>query len=120
MFKTGQGDWTRYRQCFNISPEAEIDLHFGRRDRGTKSYDEAMDEIRKIVRIKLENAQENGSEYLMFCHGYSTSKPGKTTTRSVVRGFMRSKDATPLIERGGCIQHDTVFVAKIRHYDARN
>ena len=27
---------------------------------------------------------------------------------------MRSPDATPLIERNGCIQHDTEFVAKVR------
>jgi hypothetical protein len=27
---------------------------------------------------------------------------------------MRSKAATPLIERRDCIQHQTVFVAKIR------
>jgi hypothetical protein len=32
----------------------------------------------------------------------------------VVREFMRSPDATPLIERSGCIQHDTVFIAKVR------
>jgi hypothetical protein len=36
------------------------------------------------------------------------------TARSVVRGFMRFKDATPLIERNGCLQHRTAFLAKVR------
>ena len=41
-----------------------------------------------------------------------------STARSQVRSFMRSKDATPLIDRRGCIQHETVFVAKLRSTDA--
>jgi hypothetical protein len=39
---------------------------------------------------------------------------GKTTARSQVRRFIRSKAATPFIERARCIQHETVFVAKVR------
>jgi hypothetical protein len=31
---------------------------------------------------------------------------------------MRSRAATPLIERNGCVQHDTAFVAKIRSLPA--
>jgi hypothetical protein len=42
------------------------------------------------------------------------SRPGKTTARSVVRGFMRSKEATPFVVKVDCIQHNTVFIAKIR------
>jgi hypothetical protein len=54
----------------------------------------------------------------MFIHGWHTSRVGRTTARSVVRGFMRSKGATSLIERKHCIQHQTVFVAKIRPLSA--
>src|SRR5262249_21656972 len=73
-----------------------------------------MDDVAERVERALREAQENGRPYLMFIHGHSTSYPGRTTARSVVRGFMRTTDATALIERAGCIQHRTVFVAKIR------
>jgi hypothetical protein len=52
--------------------------------------------------------------YIMFVHGRSTSRQGKTTARSVVRKFMRSSEATPYIERRCSIQHETVFVARIK------
>jgi hypothetical protein len=52
----------------------------------------------------------------MFIHGWSTSMGWKTTTaRSQVRSFMRSKEATALIDRARCIQHETVFIAKVRN-----
>src|ERR1035437_9916430 len=50
----------------------------------------------------------------MFLHGWSTSRPGNTTSRSQVRKLMQSKESTPYIVRRDCIQHDTVFVAAIR------
>jgi ABC transporter substrate binding protein len=90
----------------------EIDLHFGRRDRNA-SYDEAMADIEQLIRESLRKAQENGRPYVMFMHGHPTSRPGKTTARSVVRSFMRSKEATPFIMRADCIQHPAVFFAKI-------
>ena len=52
--------------------------------------------------------------YVMFVHGWSKSRHGQTTARSQVREFMRSKAATPLIEGKHCIQHETVFFAKLR------
>jgi hypothetical protein len=109
-----KGNWTDYRARFNLSNEDEIDLHFGRRDRWEKTYDEAMSDVLTIVEEALREAQTKGRPYIMFCHGRSTSRNGKTTARSMVRGFMRSPAATPFIERSGCIQHETVFVAKIR------
>lgn len=110
-----QGDWVSYRQRFGLSKEDEIDLHFGRRDRNVASYDEAMADVEQLIRDSLRKAQENGRPYVMFVHGYSTSRPGQTTARSVVRGFMRSKEATPFIVKAQCVQHPTVFVAKIRN-----
>jgi hypothetical protein len=62
--------------------------------------------VAALVEKELQKAQKKGRPYIMFVHGSSTSRPGKTTARSVVRQFMRSPDATPLIERNGCIQHN--------------
>jgi hypothetical protein len=117
MFQSGSGNWTQYRSQFNLSRSDEIDLHFGKRDRGL-SYWEAMTGVTDVVVAKLNEARRDGRSHVMFVHGASTSRPGKTTARSQVRSFMRSKDATPLIDRRGCVQHETVFVAKLRSTDA--
>jgi hypothetical protein len=113
MFQIGSGDWTQFRSTLNLEPRDEIDLHFGKRDRST-SYEDAMAEITAIVERGLYEARKQGRSYVMFVHGNSTSRPGQTTARSQVRKFMRSKTATPLIERKHCIEHATVFVAKVR------
>lgn len=78
------------------------------------SYAEAMVGVVNIVLAKLKDAQLNGRSHVMIIHGSSTSRRGKTTARSQVRGLMRSKHATPLIDRKGCIQHNAVFVAKLK------
>jgi hypothetical protein len=115
MFKRERGNWALYRQRFGLSNADEIDLHFGRRDpHEYRWYDEVMADIEELVRKALRTAQENGRSYVMFVHGWSTSRPGKMTARSTVRGFMRSKEATPFIVRAACIQHETVFVAKVK------
>src|ERR1051326_4301445 len=101
MFQTGTGKWTEYRSSFSISKEDEIDFHFGRRPRDI-SHDEAMGEVRESVIHALKEAQQKGRNYVMFVHGSSTSGPWRKTARSVVRGFMRSPEATPLIERAQC------------------
>lgn len=113
--KREQGDWVSYRDRFGLSEADEIDLHFGRRDRNVASYYNAMADVEQLVRDSLRKAQENGRAYVMFVHGHSTSRPGQTTARSVVRGFMRSKEATPFVIKAHCIQHPTVFIAKIRN-----
>lgn len=114
MFQKGFGDWKQYRSRFNLSKSDETDLHRGKRDRSILSFDEAMAEVSSIVERGLKEAQREGRPYVMFIHGKSTSRRGKTTARSQVRNFMRSKAATSLVERGQCIQHETVFVAKVR------
>jgi galactose-1-phosphate uridylyltransferase len=98
----------------DLSPSDQVNLHFGKRDRSVMTYREAMAGVTAVVVASLKEARRNGRPYLMFIHGSSTSRRGKTTARSQVRGFMRSKEATPLIDRGGCIQHVTVFVAKLK------
>lgn len=59
----------------------------------------------------LKKAFDEGFDSIIFEHGSSTSGPGKTTARSQIRSLMRSKEATPYIDRKRCIQHDSVFVA---------
>jgi hypothetical protein len=113
MFPKSSGDWTQFRSTLNLAPHDQIDLHFGKRDRST-SYEDAMAEITAIVERGLCEARIQGRPYVMFVHGNSTSRPGQTTARSQVRSFMRSKAATPLIERKHCIEHATVFVARVR------
>ena len=108
------GNWISYRERYGLLAADEIDLHFGPSD-GNLSYYEMMADVEQLVRDSLRKAQRNGRPYLMFIHGHSTSGPGQTTTRSVVRGFMRSKEATPLIVKAQCIQHYTVFIAKIKN-----
>jgi hypothetical protein len=112
--KREEGNWVSYRKRFGLSKADEIDLHFGPCDIGTSYYD-VMADVEYLVRDSLRKAQERGSQFVMFVHGWSTSGPGRTTARSVVRGFMRSKEATPFIVRADCVQHSTVFVAKIRN-----
>jgi hypothetical protein len=113
-FQRDFGDWRRYRSEFGLTELDEIDLHFGKRDRTRMSYSEAMAGTLNLVIAKLREAQLNGRSHVLIIHGKSTSRRGKTTARSQVRNFMRSKHATPLIDRKECIQHDSVFLARLK------
>jgi hypothetical protein len=109
-FRKGWDNWESYRR-----PDClEVDLHFGKRDPLVKSFAQAMAEITELVERTLREAQQDGRPYIMFIHGRSTSRRGKVTARSQVRGFMRSPKATPLVQRDQCIQHETIFLAKVR------
>jgi hypothetical protein len=109
-FQKGSGNWKRYRR-----PDCrEVDLHFGKRDPLVKTFAQAMAEVTELVERSLREAQRDGCPYVMFRHGRSTSRRGKVTARSQVRGFMRSAKATPLIQRDLCIQHEAIFLAKVR------
>lgn len=109
------GDWVQYRGRFSLTPADEVDFHAGRRDpREHRFYGEQFDGMEDQIADALKRAQANGRPYVMFTHGRSTSRPGQPTARSIVRGFMRSKAATPLIDRAGSIQHPSVFVAKVK------
>ena len=108
MFKHYHGDWTDLREC---NPR-EVDFHFG--DGMNVDYRESMDENKNQVCNALKSAQRDGAPYVLFRHGWSTSRRGKTTARSVVRGIMRDKEATPFIIRSNCFRHDSVFLACIK------
>jgi hypothetical protein len=118
-FQPGRGPWDRYLSQLGLSRSDEVDLHFGKRDPSLMTFREAMAGVTALVVASLKDARRNGRSYVVFIHGSSTSRRGKTTARSQVRGFMRSKEATPLIERGECIQHVTVFIAKLKPDDDR-
>ena len=113
-FRVGRGPWRQYRSRFSLSESDEINLHFGKRDPSSMSFKEAMAGVTEIVMAALEEARRTGRSYVMLIHGSSTSRRGKTTARSQVRNFMRSKDATPLIDRSGCIQYHDVFIARLK------
>jgi hypothetical protein len=111
-FRVERGPWTRYRQL--PGPVKEVDFHWSDIRGEWRPYDEKMAEVYETALEELLRAHKDGLRYLIFTHGSSTSRIGKTTARSVIRGLMRSATATPYILRAACIQHETVFVAAIR------
>jgi len=112
-FKQESGAWTRYRKLPSV---VEVDFHWSGegREPGMFGYWDAMGRVHQTALESLEAAQEVGDRYVLFTHGWSTSRQGKTTARSIVRSLMRSPEATPYIIRKECIQHDSVFVAAVR------
>ncbi len=112
MFKQGSGNWTKYRDL--PGTHIEVDFHYS--DDGPRecSYQEAMGEVYDVALSNIREAYENGMEHVIFIHGWSTSRRGNTTARSIVRRLMRSKESTPYIIKAHSIQHETVFVAAIR------
>ena len=113
--KPGYGDWTKYRALPGVY---EVDFHFAREEFPTEYYWERMEGAAKRTLNALKQCFEDPEKnYILFTHGWSTSYPGSTTSRSQVRGVMRSKEATPFIVRKYCIQHDSVFLAALRGRD---
>jgi hypothetical protein len=104
------GDWTRLRQFPDL---VEVDFHRGRRDPWTP-YENVMADVHEQAFQAIKQAYETGKQYVLFTHGRSTSRPGQGTARSVIRKLMRSKNATPYIDRRRCQQHESVFLAGIR------
>ena len=112
-FKRESGNWTRYRKLPSV---VEVDFHFAGAGRtpGMFGYWDAMAQVRQTALESLKAAQEAGNGHVLFTHGSSTSRPGRTTARSEIRRLMRSPEATPYIIRRECIQHDSVFVAAMK------
>ena len=112
MFKKATGDWTLLQRASCIEVEFHHELNDGRREE--PYYEEMMREVHRKSLAALEVAYTYGIEHVLFRHGCSISRIGKTTSRSVVRGLMQSKVATPYIVRSRCVQHESVFLAAIR------
>jgi broad specificity phosphatase PhoE len=109
-FSKNEKNWVEYR---NLPQLTELDFHNWYKDR-YQPYWEFLDDMENAVWDALKKAQKNKNEWLLVTHGSSTSRPGKTTARSITRRVMNDKRATPFIVRGQCIQQETVFLAKIR------
>lgn len=109
-FKKHIGNWLELRG----GGVQEIDLHVEEARTRRVSYVEVMAETYREALEALKQGQAEGVAKILFVHGRSTSGPGKTTKRSVIRGLMRSPEATPYIVRSACIQHETAFLAVLR------
>lgn len=103
------GDWIRYRQLPDL---IEVDFHWAKMETGL--YHENMQQVWDQALSALIEAHAQRKKFVLFTHGWSTSRIGRTTARSQVRKLMRSRVATPYIARPTCIQHDSVFLAAIR------
>jgi hypothetical protein len=114
LFKKGDGNWTQYR----ASDVMEVDFHrvdpYRKAYRGQFAFHDAMAEVAIDTVEALKTAQQTGFRAVLFTHGWSTSRRGRTSSRSVIRGIMRSKEALPYIIRSESIQHEAVFFAVIR------
>ena len=109
-FIEGDGSWAQYKDLPDL---VEVDFHWSDFP-PDKSYRERMGDVRNAGLEALKRAYEEKKRYVLFTHGSSTSRRGKTTARSVDRGLMRSSDSTPYVEKAKSIQHNSVFVAAIR------
>jgi hypothetical protein len=117
MFQKGTGAWTQYR-----GPGVrEIDFHRAepkswreRAFQGPFGFEHKMAQVKEDALDALKKAYEDGIKTVLFVHGWSTSRPGRTSSRSFIRALMRSSKSTPYVIRTQCIEHDSVFVAAIR------
>lgn len=113
-FRGAGGDWKALRTLAAQSTGAEIDFHWHEPGGTSVPYRERMQKVHAYALTTLRIAQERGVRWLILRHGSSTSGPGRETARSVIRGLMRSSDATPYIVRKECVQHASVFLARVR------
>lgn len=114
-FKFEDKNWVEYR---NLPDLMEVDFHFSPGE-SLGTFHDNMRDVHDRTMWALQEAQCGGKQHVLFTHGRSTSRPGKTSARSVVRRVMRSKNATPYLLRARCIQHPSVFVAAIRPLPTR-
>ncbi len=113
-FEQAGGDWVALLARLG-GGFTSVDFHRSGSEKYPGPYWERMQEVHDDSLGALRAAHGSGVPYVVFRHGWSTSVGWKkTTSRSVVRELMRSKEATPYIVRSKCIQHDSVFIAAIR------
>tara|TARA_B100000686_G_C16477614_1_gene805405 strand:+ start:377 stop:730 length:354 start_codon:yes stop_codon:yes gene_type:complete len=117
MVKSVGGDWTRFLELPDLM---EVDFHH--EDAGNPwvrktPYWQRMEEVWSNALGALKSAQDDGYKYVLFKHGSSTSRPGNTTTRSQIRGLIRSTESTPFVIKSRSKQHYSVFLAVIRPKD---
>jgi len=84
------GDWTRFR---NLPGLGEVDFHRSGVGYGGH-HDAVMAGISDELLEALQEAKDDGTKYVLFTHGSSTSEGWK--------------------KRTACVQHSSVFLAAIR------
>jgi hypothetical protein len=105
-------NWSEFRKLPNLK---EVDFHWATSDGASFEHWRAMSEVGRVTLRALQEAQRAGASYLLLLHGCADADGDThTTARSVIRGLMRGKTATPYIIRSQCIQHHSCFVAAIR------
>ena len=78
------------------------------------SYHEAMDQAEQEAMSSIAEAYQQGLSYLLVTRGNSTSRKGKTTTRSVIRKLFKSPKAPPYVNRRESIQHRSAFLFALK------
>ena len=99
------GNWTDFR---SLPLSIEIDFHnsdcrvqyHAPRE---ASFSECMEQVQQRALESVRKAYERGLQYVIFTHGHSTSRRGRQSSRSKIRATMRSRDATPYIQRSESI-----------------
>ena len=109
MVQKFDGDW---RELRDYKPSVEVDFHRG--PLYEMHYHEAMDQVEQEAMSSLVDAYQQGLPYLLVTHGSSTSRKGKTTTRSVIRKLFRSPKVTPYVNRRESIQHRSAFLFALK------
>jgi hypothetical protein len=110
MFQKLKGDWESFSN--SLPGLMRVDMHFGRGKPG--AFWDNMIANSNLVMDSLQKAQEKGYQYVLFAHGYSTARPGQTTTRSIVRAIMKGTASTPFIIKNKSYHHNSVFIARIK------
>jgi hypothetical protein len=114
------GDWTELRKLPGVR---EVDLHFaqgGAPIGPSSNFAGKMAAVRQHVLQQIVAAsQDEAVAFLLVVHGKSTSRPGRTSSRSVVRDLARDKAVTPYIDRAKCVQHESCFAFALRRENER-
>ncbi len=116
MFKKGQGSWSEYPRLPGV---VVVDYHHDYREPRElgppmQYYEKMANAYEKTIDALRNALADPTTRYVLFTHGSSTSRLGKTTARSQVRKVMRSKEATPFICRKQCVQYESAFLASIK------
>lgn len=90
-----------------------VDFHRAGTSPGV-SFEDKMRRTYREARAALRTARSRGYAYIAFTHGGRELPRGRRSTRSVVRGLIRSPEATPYVERSRCILTPAVTVAALR------
>ncbi len=117
MFIKEYRNWVEYRKLPGLK---EVDFHHAD-DESAGSFHDNMKQVKqRTIEALKDGYADPAIQYILFTHGQSTSRIGATSSRSVIRGVMRGKEATPYIDRKNSIQHGSVFVAALKNRNEKS